>query len=1051
MKYITVGFLLALFLITSQVKAQTPGIIVRPAGTSGPLVLDPNADGYTSKTTAGFGANDDSTSEIPYKIVPPVTPDPTGDLFRGPSGSFSDIVKGVDGSGFYLFNDGTNFLCRLRIGGIVSGSKGYSVLIDTDGKFGNVGADADPNYVAGNPGFELEIIFETNSQVAIYNVDGTSTPVLMSFYSIPTNSQISVAGSTNGANPDFFYDFYVPFSALGISASTPLRAAATTVMSPSTAIGGPVSDIYGVSQGDYMTQWTNAIEGQPPFTFTNLGSGGPGIGAIRTAPPIVNAPIYPSSTTISGTWTKSIYSAFSTATITLYNGTNILGTATVTSGGSWTITVSGLVNNDVITAVAMAIGESKSITSNKVIVNTCNASNSPATPTLLCSTGTKGITGTNLTTGWTINVDDQSTLSKNNSIINVNQLFSTSYTGTSPNLSWDYSSGCSGGSPLPAGSYKVYYTNASGCNSQPAFFCTQGNGNNALAGSLNVPVITNPANGVYNTATTTISGTIASGTTPVAAFLTLYIDGQIAQTTTATSNGVFSFTNLLLAAGQQLYIIAEKSTGSQLSSYCESTTAVFTVTCFTTAPGINVSNNNQLMDALPITGSSAEPAATVIRIYTAANVLVSTTNVQSDGSWSTANAGSTPAAYTAIAGTSYYANAQNGTCTVSSNSTTYSTTGNTAATRCGTIQAVVSETALTVSGTVNGIVANTLVNLYEDGSLIGSATTSSAFWGPININTNNNNILYAGGVLTIGIADPLKNEVACSAQTVVSCTPPNTPSFTPVVTTVSAGNTVTYTLIAPQAGILYSLMDNTNTYNMGSSGFVNGTNILSLVSFPFNTTGTFTLQVKALSLSGNGCLSISPATVNVVAPLPVTLLDFEGTYNQGLAKLTWSTSSEQNMDNFQLQKSYSGDVYLNVATIKAAGNSQVMVNYAYTDTSETLPVVYYRLKMNDIGPGKSSYSKIIALHADNRIVLNSVSPNPFLNSVKIKLNTPKEVALVISLSDISGRKIKTLNYTTQKGDNTILLSELQNVLKGTYFMELMLGSQNIYRQLLIKQ
>ena len=39
---------------------------------------------------------------MPYKVIVPLLGEPTGDLLRGPSGSFSDIVKTFDGSGFYL-------------------------------------------------------------------------------------------------------------------------------------------------------------------------------------------------------------------------------------------------------------------------------------------------------------------------------------------------------------------------------------------------------------------------------------------------------------------------------------------------------------------------------------------------------------------------------------------------------------------------------------------------------------------------------------------------------------------------------------------------------------------------------------------------------------------------------------------------------------------------------------------------------------------------------------------------------------------------------------
>ena len=66
------------------------------------------------------------------RVVPPAVTEPTGDLATGPSGGFTDIVKTVDNSGFYTHSNGTNLYFRLRIGGIISGSKGYSILIDTD-------------------------------------------------------------------------------------------------------------------------------------------------------------------------------------------------------------------------------------------------------------------------------------------------------------------------------------------------------------------------------------------------------------------------------------------------------------------------------------------------------------------------------------------------------------------------------------------------------------------------------------------------------------------------------------------------------------------------------------------------------------------------------------------------------------------------------------------------------------------------------------------------------------------------------------------------------
>lgn len=164
-----------LLLFIGNAFAQSPGIIIRPAAGAGATPLNPNGDGFSSKNDSGFVSSDITQSEIPYKIVPPAFLEPTSDLLRGPGQMYSDLVRQVDGSGFYIYNDGTNLLFRMRVGNVVSGSKGYSVLIDTDGKIGSTGAYADPNYQAattgvnGNPGFELEVVLETNFRVAVYN------------------------------------------------------------------------------------------------------------------------------------------------------------------------------------------------------------------------------------------------------------------------------------------------------------------------------------------------------------------------------------------------------------------------------------------------------------------------------------------------------------------------------------------------------------------------------------------------------------------------------------------------------------------------------------------------------------------------------------------------------------------------------------------------------------------------------------------------------------------------------------------------------------------
>lgn len=219
--------------------------------------MDPDFNGYTSKSSSGFVSNDETESEIPYIEIPGLISEPISDPLAGPNCSFVDIVTSTDESSVYYYLDASgNLLIRFRMGGTSPNSKGYSILIDTDQKMGFSGPNADPNAVVGNPGFEIEISLQTNFGVYLYDVNGLSTGVQKGLpLAYDSYCMKSVALTTNCGDADFFYDFYIPFSLIttyfpSITTSTPLRMAATTVMSPTGAIGGTCADIGGVGSGN---------------------------------------------------------------------------------------------------------------------------------------------------------------------------------------------------------------------------------------------------------------------------------------------------------------------------------------------------------------------------------------------------------------------------------------------------------------------------------------------------------------------------------------------------------------------------------------------------------------------------------------------------------------------------------------------------------------------------------------------------------------------------------------------------------------------------------
>ena len=1046
------------FIIFFQSIAQVAGFINRPATiAAGRLILDPNSDGYSSLTTTGFGSSDVANSEIAYKGIRAYSIEPFGDLRRGPNHAFSDFVPDTAGNGVYhYFSVAQNILFRMRMGSVMPGSKGYSILMDTDGKFGASGANADPNYLPsttgtnGNPGFEIEVVLETNFRIAIYNVDGTSSPVLVKQYlNWQDMSQVSIASTNDNGDPDFLIDFYIPFSDLqaapfNLTAGTSIRMSATTVMSPQAAIGGPRSDIYGTSGNTYE----DFIEGQPGCNIFNNPVTCPT--AMCTAAPAVNSPISTGTVNITGTWTRSVLNgALATASITIYKNGVSVGTVTgVTSGSTWTLNNITLINGDVITAKSVATGETMCLTSNAVSASTCNASNIPPTPALSCTSGSKGINGTNLTTGWVVHVDNITRNILDNSVTNATGLFGAN-TGTSPNITWQFSGGCSAGSPLTSGSYKIYYTNAAGCNSLPSYFCAAGNGGSALAGALAVPIITSPSNTVFTTATKTISGTTTAN-----ASATLYINGTIAQSVTATAGGVFSFTGLNLLNGQQLYVLVELNTGIVTTSMCANQTPVYSVSCYTNTPLINADNNSQLSAGAPITGTSTEVAGTTIRVYTSGNILVATTLVQANGTWSTGNAGTTPATYNAVTATTYYCNAQNGSCGLSNNSASFATLIQTGAARCGTITGPIAAGATSISGTLTGSFSTSTVNLYLDGELIGSTVTSNTAWGPVTVNSTVNNTLYSNGVLSIGIQESGKQEIFCpSSALAITCSPtPVAPVFSPAVISILRNQTVTYTISNAAAGTFYALADDVTGQSLGQGKWAPSNGNLLITTNPFANSGTFTVVFRSTSLSGvTQCSAVSSTgTVNVsTVSLPLTLIQFKGKKQPDQILLDWTTANELNVNRFEIERSGNGSAFDKIGHVLASGNGISNKSYAFIDTKPLSTINYYRLKMID-NDGKFTYSNVIVFTGDRSkgIIVSNVKPNPFNETINLSVVIQQAQPLTIQLVDMVGRVVATKNVQATEGNNDIVYGGLSQLSDGIYYLRVITTDVSLQQKVL---
>jgi hypothetical protein len=976
---VTLFFLLVfLFGVCGFASAQYyPGMVVREAGlTATKNVLDPDRAtvskvingttySFVSRTNAGYSGNDDvglpspfptptsGANELPFRPIYPYANEPYGDLRRGPDHRFSDYVPSpIDRASYYMYYDGTNILFRMRMGGIVPGAKGFSFLVDIDGKFGNSGANADPNFVAattgvgGNPGFEVEVDLFTQSGgqtgISVYNVDGLdSRGSFTQGYNVNTwtdYSQISMAATADNGDPDYYIDFYIPFTALSnltftniasITTATQLRIIPTTVMAPLPAIGGPKSDIYGLDDDLYKdpnAEYMVLMGVMPSYSMTQFASGGTGTSAtLCTSAPVLNS-VSTGSVTVTGMWTKAnAPTSASSATISLYkNGSaSALATLTATSGVAFSFTavqVGTVVAGDYFTAKALGTSESACYTSSRSTATACIAANRPVTPVLACTSGVKGTSAANkpsllfnastnnvtYSTVWVNNTTFSSTDNQATNAGTINtQLFTPAETGTAPNVTWTYSAGCSGSSNLQEGNYKFWIVDQNACQSDPVFYCANVSNRLASATALTAPTLTSPTS--ITASTKSITGSAQSGTT-----VSLYINGifQSTATTTGTfsiaTTGTFTFTSLTFATGDQVRFTSERNTGTNSTSYCGSTSSQFAVTCYATPPVITTSNTTGLLTAgSPITGASSEVSGSTIKVYNnAGNLLLATTAVLTDGSWTTSGATfSNGFTGNAVAGTTYYATATAGTCT-SANSSTAAAPSSVTSARCATnagaatmtitsatdADASVTSTAggnlsitaftTSLSGSLASAVASTTVTLYEDGISLGSVVTATNSW------TISSLSLYFGngsttGLLTVGVQGSGLGEQVCGTSYPVVCTGVNTPSITfssctscgGSINTITSSSTVTYTIGSIQNNAYYALREASTGAGLSNSQTATSTSNLTMTTSALTGTGSHSVEAVATLISTrNGVTtSCSASSLSSYTVLPVAI------------------------------------------------------------------------------------------------------------------------------------------------------------------------------------
>ncbi|MDH5599156.1 MAG: hypothetical protein OEY34_08525, partial [Cyclobacteriaceae bacterium] len=653
-------------------------------------------------------------------------------------------------------------------------------------------------------------------------------------------AQKSIALSTICGDPDYFYDFYIPFSDItayfpSINSSTPLRFLGLTVINPHPAIGNNgISDLGGIDDNIGITDalWETLIDVFPPTSLTDLSGGGELLP--RAACPGITGPIAVGATSILGTSTE-----VDGTTIEVFRNGISLGTTSVT-GSAWTLSgISGLLGGDLITATASIPGV-KSVSEANCDQEEVGAicSNPPTGLSVL--SGTKGIQGSSdAVNGSTV------TVYKYNTVTLVWDVWGTST--VSANL---WSVNCGTGNCLPVGSYYATVQAVGQCKSIPSSIVCNG-----VASSV-IPTISTTT--IIPT-TNTVSGTLSavpSGSTKI----TLFINGVATSFSTTTTLSTWTISGISgLQVGDVVKVQAIET------GRCPSLSTNNIIVQGKSNTPVIIGNYCTNTSVASVSGISSEPAGTLITLYssmvspvTTASPIAGTTTVGADGSWTITGL--------SLSANTYIAASAKATGELESNlSAEVTLFSQTVDGSLAITSSPIREGDTSISGT--GTPGNT-VYLYIDGSIVEGVTAlvnGLGDWTMTGLNTPFNK-LYAGGTATVTSKSGLLCESTFSAGVYIDCMLPVVKAITAISTTSDCEtNSITIEIAASENLVVYQLVDQTGL-NTGAA--VLGTGGTVTLTTGQLTTSMTSISVKALRI-GITCEITFGSTPIVVHPLPV--------------------------------------------------------------------------------------------------------------------------------------------------------------------------------------
>jgi hypothetical protein len=196
----------------------------------------------------------------------------------------------------------------------------------------------------------------------------------------------------------------------------------------------------------------------------------------------------------------------------------------------------------------------------------------------------------------------------------------------------------------------------------------------------------------------------------------------------------------------------------------------------------------------------------------------------------------------------------------------------------------------------------------------------------------------------------------------------------------------------------------------------------------------------ATNLTDANCQSSDPVTINLdvltdCGPLlDIDLLSASGQIVSSKAKISWTTSRENEPVSFAVERSNNGTDFVQIATVNGKNNPAADINsYSFSDPAVLADKAWYRIKM--ITATHSKYSRIISLNKDQQEFALGTVVNPFASELLFDVYSPADTKIDVLITDLSGRTLKKKSMLVKTGNNSLSMDQTESLAAGIYILQ----------------